>query len=36
MKRNKVPMGFFNWLLESGKYKNDSIMEKIDRAIRKM
>ena len=36
MKLNKVPMGFFNWLLESGKYKDDSIMEKIDRAIRKM
>ena len=36
MKWNKVPMGFFNWLLESGKYKNESIMEKIDRAIRKM
>ena len=36
MKWNKVPMGFVNWLFESGKYKDDSIMKKIDRAIRKM
>ena len=36
MKWNKVPMGFINRLFESGKYKDASIMEKIDRVIRKM
>lgn len=36
MRWRDVPVGFMDWLLTSGKYKDERVMSVLDRAIKKM
>ena len=35
MRKNGIPAGFMDWLIRTGKYQDESLMEKIFNALKK-